>query len=127
MISLTTRWKVVDCVGCEVEYHLFALSGGLELEYKRRFRRALWQQQQQLPGPLGTFASVGVFRSTANDKQQTEASESVIRCGKCKNKPSEQNRFKPQGVVVTQKQTRSADEGMSNFYTCLDCGNKWRS
>ena len=126
MIALTTRWKAQERVGREVEYHVFALSAGVETDYLRRYRRVLWQQQQQLPGPLGTFAQVGVFRPTAN-KQQTEASESVIRCGKCRNKPSEQNNFKPQGVVVTQKQTRSADEGMSNFYTCLDCGNKWRS
>lgn len=125
MIALTTRWKVENQVGRKVEYDVFTLSAGVETNYMRRYRRVLWQQQQQLPG-LGTFPQVGVFRSTTNNKQ-AEASESVIRCGKCKNKPSEQNNFKPQGVVVTQKQTRSADEGMSNFYTCLDCGNKWRS
>jgi hypothetical protein len=125
MIALTTRWKVLDCVGYEVEYDLFTLSAGVKKAYLRRYRRALWQKQQGLGGSLGTFQQVGVFKSTI--KPVAEASESVIQCGKCKNKPSEQNRFKPQGVVVTQKQTRSADEGMSNFYTCLDCGNKWRS
>jgi DNA-directed RNA polymerase subunit M/transcription elongation factor TFIIS len=37
------------------------------------------------------------------------------RCGKCK------------GVNVKSvaRQIRSSDEGMSVFYTCLDCGNEW--
>lgn len=29
-------------------------------------------------------------------------------------------------VNVESKQVRSADEAMTKFYTCLDCGNKWR-
>lgn len=29
-------------------------------------------------------------------------------------------------VYVESKQVRSADEAMTKFYTCLECGNKWR-
>lgn len=29
-------------------------------------------------------------------------------------------------VNVFTKQMRSADEAASRFYTCLNCGNKWR-
>ncbi len=29
-------------------------------------------------------------------------------------------------INVISKQTRSSDEATSKFYTCLNCGNKWR-
>lgn len=31
-----------------------------------------------------------------------------------------------ENVYVESKQVRSADEAMTKFYTCLDCGNQWR-
>ena len=37
-------------------------------------------------------------------------------CPKCHSK----------NVNVKTKQTRSADEGATNFYTCIDCGYVWR-
>lgn len=33
---------------------------------------------------------------------------------------------KSDNVYVFSKQVRSADEATSKFYTCLDCGQKWR-
>lgn len=38
---------------------------------------------------------------------------------KCKHCGSE-------NIYVFSKQVRSADEATSKFYTCIDCGNKWR-
>lgn len=37
-------------------------------------------------------------------------------CGKCKS----------QKIFAEQKQTRSADEPMTTFLTCQDCGHKWK-
>lgn len=39
-----------------------------------------------------------------------------IVCKKCKS----------DNVNVYVKQTRSSDEASSKFYTCLNCGNKWK-
>lgn len=44
-----------------------------------------------------------------------EVLESVLQCLKC-------NSFK---TISYQKQTRSADEGMTTFVHCVKCGNKW--
>jgi len=38
------------------------------------------------------------------------------KCRKCKS----------QNLNNWEKQTRSADEPMTQFFECLDCGNKWR-
>ena len=37
-------------------------------------------------------------------------------CPKCKGN----------NVNCITKQVRSADEGATDFFTCLDCGNKWK-
>ena len=39
-----------------------------------------------------------------------------FKCGKCKKRK----------VTYYQKQTRSADEPMTTFLTCVNCGNQWR-
>ncbi|KAG5185244.1 transcription factor S-II-domain-containing protein [Tribonema minus] len=42
--------------------------------------------------------------------------EGMFECGRCKSKKTH----------YYQKQTRSADEPMTTFVTCLHCGKKWR-
>lgn len=39
-----------------------------------------------------------------------------LECGKCKKKK----------VSYTQAQTRSADEPMTTFCECMNCGNRWK-
>lgn len=39
-----------------------------------------------------------------------------ITCGKCKKK----------NISYYELQTRSADEAITQFFNCLDCGNKWK-
>ena len=54
------------------------------------------------------------------DKNLTEdtlcASTDEFKCYKCKQRK----------CTYYQLQTRSADEPMTTFVTCLNCGNKWK-
>lgn len=42
--------------------------------------------------------------------------DNIIICFKCKSND----------LVATQAQTRSADEGMTQIFTCQNCGNRWK-
>lgn len=52
----------------------------------------------------------------AKAAQDTEAETDQFRCGRCG-----QRRTK-----YYQLQTRSADEPMTTFVTCINCGNRWK-
>jgi len=45
-----------------------------------------------------------------------QAATDTFTCRKCKSKK----------CTYTQVQTRSADEPMTTFVTCIDCGNRWK-
>lgn len=49
-----------------------------------------------------------------NNKEQEH--DGFFTCGKCKSKKT----------TYRQAQTRSADEPMTTFVTCLDCDNRWK-
>ena len=49
-------------------------------------------------------------------KQQKEQGSDIFRCGKCKKN----------NCTYFQMQTRSADEPMTTFVTCLECCNRWK-
>ena len=51
-----------------------------------------------------------------SEEVQANAEVSHFRCGKCKSR----------NVVYTQRQTRGADEPMTIFATCKDCGNRFK-
>jgi DNA-directed RNA polymerase subunit M/transcription elongation factor TFIIS len=57
-----------------------------------------------------------------NEKKREEANKllnikanSNIKCKKCQG-----------NVYVNVAQTRGCDEGMTSFFTCISCGNKWK-
>jgi len=49
-------------------------------------------------------------------KRQNEDYEGMFKCGKCKSKKTD----------YYQLQTRSADEPMTTYVTCMACGNRWK-
>ena len=70
-------------------------------------------------GPWST--AMAKLRSKELGKEQAQAKldseyKGMFKCRKCgKNK-----------VTYTQAQTRSADEPMTTFFCCLNCGNRWK-
>ena len=50
------------------------------------------------------------------NKQADQEHDGLFKCGKCKTNKT----------TYTQAQTRSADEPMTTFVTCLNCDNHWR-
>jgi DNA-directed RNA polymerase subunit M/transcription elongation factor TFIIS len=48
-------------------------------------------------------------------KKNNQATSAVFQCKKCKKRR----------CMVTQRQTRSADEPATTFVSCMECGNEW--
>tara|TARA_B100001123_G_C14862481_1_gene848591 strand:+ start:224 stop:736 length:513 start_codon:yes stop_codon:yes gene_type:complete len=48
---------------------------------------------------------------------RTETATDIYKCGRCKKRM----------CTYYQLQTRSADEPMTTFVTCLNCGKRWKS
>ena len=70
--------------------------------------------QNRINKKLDEVVNIKAFKTYAIDTlvKNTDG----VHCIKCES----------DNVNVIQKQIRSADEGATNFYTCIDCGYKWR-
>ena len=49
-------------------------------------------------------------------KEQNQQGSSLFKCGKCR----------LNNCTYYQLQTRSADEPMTTFVTCINCNNRWK-
>ena len=49
-------------------------------------------------------------------KEENQSGTNIFKCGKCKKS----------NCTYYQMQTRSADEPMTSFVTCLNCMNRWK-
>jgi DNA-directed RNA polymerase subunit M/transcription elongation factor TFIIS len=56
-----------------------------------------------------------ILKSMRDRVREPQVAIGDIVCPKCKGKR----------IYVVQAQTRSADEGMTNFYTCMACNYSW--
>lgn len=57
-----------------------------------------------------------VMAKYINMKPEEEKPDGLFKCSKCKSWKT----------TYTQAQTRSADEPMTTFASCLNCGNRWK-
>lgn len=70
-------------------------------------------------GPYATALAVAVQRELDIEKQKAkldEEYEGIFKCRKCNSKKT----------TYYQLQTRSADEPMTTYVTCMDCDNHWK-
>jgi transcription elongation factor S-II len=60
------------------------------------------------------LAEEALFKARGAESAQAETD--MFRCGKCRGRK----------CTYFQMQTRSADEPMTTFVTCINCGNHWK-
>jgi len=77
---------------------------------------AFMTHQQLQPEKWEKMIQDKIMRDKYKGETTIEASTDTFTCRKCRSKK----------CTYTQQQTRSADEPMTTFVTCLDCGNHWK-
>ncbi len=78
---------------------------------------AFMTHQEMQPERWDEFIKAKVIRDKNKYEQQIEASTDTFTCRKCKSKR----------CSYYQLQTKSADESMTIFITCIECGNRWKT
>ena len=79
-------------------------------------RVAFLSHQDYNPEIWRVYIEEKTKRDASKTKNIIEASTDMFKCGRCKS-----NR-----CTFIQVQTRSADESMTTFITCLECDNNWK-
>jgi transcription elongation factor S-II len=78
---------------------------------------AFMTHQEMNPGHWEKLISEKSIRDRNKMNPQVEAMTDIFKCRKCKSKQ----------CSFYQLQTRSADEPMTIFVTCIDCGARWKT
>ena len=78
---------------------------------------AFMTHQEMQPERWDELIKAKVIRDKNKYEQQIEASTDTFTCRKCKGKR----------CSYYQLQTKSADESMTIFITCIECGNRWKT
>jgi len=77
---------------------------------------AFMTHQEMQPNKWEELLELKKIRDENKYEPKLEASTDDFKCWKCKSKK----------CTYYQLQTRSADEPMTTFVSCLDCGNRWK-
>ncbi|XP_010865773.1 transcription elongation factor A protein 3 isoform X10 [Esox lucius] len=134
-----------DSMAAEIEDHIYKEMGATDMKYKNRVRSRISNlKDPKNPGlrrnvlaggiELGHFAVMSAEEMASDELKQlrNHLTKEAIRehqlsktsgtisdlfqCSKCKKK----------NCTYNQVQTRSADEPMTTFVLCNECGNRWK-
>jgi len=78
---------------------------------------AFMTHQEIYPEKWEELLKAKSIRDKNKFEQNIEAATDTFTCRKCRSKK----------CTYYQMQTRSADEPMTIFVTCIDCGNRWKT
>lgn len=121
----TAYKQKVACLGAELKRGVMAR---LITEAKLDPRKIVEYSPDQL-NPEGPYANIMIkLRKKQMAMEETNRRdpnyEGVLKCGKCARTNCKECTHK--NTDYFQLQTRSADEPMTTFVTCVCCGNKWK-
>jgi transcription elongation factor S-II len=77
---------------------------------------AFMTHQEMAPERWSKLIETKIKRDKNKFETNVEAATDTFTCRKCKSKK----------CTYYQMQTRSADEPMTTFVTCIECGNRWK-
>jgi len=78
---------------------------------------AVEMASDQLKKEREIYSTIALQASTLGEADEQYASTDMFYCRKCQKRK----------CTYYQMQTRSADEPMTTFVTCLVCGNRWKA
>lgn len=111
------KWVTVKC---HLENPKCPLKSNLEQKKFKSYDIPKMKAIELWPnGPYHTLQEkrrIDELHRNALNLDNKESYEGAFRCGKCKSMKTD----------YYQLQTRSADEPMTTFVSCRDCGNRWK-
>ena len=93
-----------------------ALLSSIKDDIEKAHNIAFLNCQELFPEHWKTFLDKKYKRQEMMYEDITESMTDMFKCGRCKQRK----------CAYYELQTRSADEGMTTFITCLKCGNRWK-
>lgn len=92
------------------------LLGNVKMGVVKSNAVAFMTHQEMIPGKWEEFIQRKMKRDKTKYETTLEASTDTFTCRKCRSNK----------CAYYQMQTRSADEPMTTFVTCIECGNRWK-
>ena len=120
----TKKYVWAICNRTQTPYWAYQMAGKLIFNYETREKGGGYIDPQKiLWEPLDEEWKSCLYEQEKKDIDNLYAEagkptvkEGAIQCHRCGTKK----------CFYYQMQTRSADEGMTTFYTCTECGNRWK-